>query len=356
MWAIEYGYTFGETKPVLDRVAESELQYATDEDTYGPDPLARRYDFSADPLDYAQTQMKLARYHRERLVEKFVEPGESWARAREGYEMTFYMQVRSLSMMANWLGGAYIRRDKKGDKDARPPIEVVPSDQQRQAFRFVVENAFTDNAFGLTPEILRHMGTDQWLDGDFFVLADATWPVHDRIMGIQSSVLTMLMNPSTLTGVYDNEFRVDSDKDAVTLPEIFSTISGAIWSELEDHPEQKFTDRQPWISSLRRNLQREHLDRLIDLSMPGAAYDAAARPIANLATMELRGIKKKVEHGLEHRGTIDPYSMAHLSEADLRIEKALEAQYIYNADDIGGGGYGSIIFFGEDGKAPPSDR
>ncbi len=60
-WAIEYGYTFEDKKlpEILKRCSEPELQYATDEDTSGPDPLARRYDFSKDPLDYAQEQMKL---------------------------------------------------------------------------------------------------------------------------------------------------------------------------------------------------------------------------------------------------------------------------------------------------------
>ncbi len=41
MWAIEYGYTFEkDLKPILARVAEPELQYGTDEDTWGPDPRA----------------------------------------------------------------------------------------------------------------------------------------------------------------------------------------------------------------------------------------------------------------------------------------------------------------------------
>ena len=44
-WAIEFGYTFGDTKETLKRVAEPELAYLTDDDTRGPDPLARRYDF-----------------------------------------------------------------------------------------------------------------------------------------------------------------------------------------------------------------------------------------------------------------------------------------------------------------------
>ena len=40
-WAIEYGYTFEDKKlpEILKRCTEPELQYATDEDTGGPDPL-----------------------------------------------------------------------------------------------------------------------------------------------------------------------------------------------------------------------------------------------------------------------------------------------------------------------------
>ena len=83
LWAIEYGYTFSkDLKKILARVAEPELAYATDEDTGGPDPLARRYDFSKNPLDYAKAQLDLVQYHRGRLLEKFVKSGDSWSKAR----------------------------------------------------------------------------------------------------------------------------------------------------------------------------------------------------------------------------------------------------------------------------------
>ena len=66
-WAIEYGYSFKEDlKPVLSRVGEPELAYATDEDAWGPDPYARRYDMGKDPLTYAENQMRLAQHHRQR--------------------------------------------------------------------------------------------------------------------------------------------------------------------------------------------------------------------------------------------------------------------------------------------------
>ena len=53
MWAIEYGYTSKKPDKVLKRVTEPQLIYATDEDTWGPDPRARRFDNGQNPLVYA---------------------------------------------------------------------------------------------------------------------------------------------------------------------------------------------------------------------------------------------------------------------------------------------------------------
>ncbi|HUY36239.1 MAG TPA: zinc-dependent metalloprotease [Pirellulales bacterium] len=353
LWAIEYGYTFeADLKPILARVAEPELRFATDEDTMGPDPLARRYDFSSNPLEYARSRMKLARLHRERMIEKFVKDGDSWAKARSGYEMTLKMQLDAVGNMADWLGGAFINRDKKGDKNGRPPVEVVPAAAQRDALKFVIENTFNDEAFGLTPDLLRHMTLDKWLDGDGFELfmQDATWPVHDRVMGIQGSTLTMLMNPTTLRLVYDNEVSTAADVDVLTLPELLETISTAIWSELDKPPAQGATARKPVISSLRRNLQREHLERLIDLTLPSAAFSAAHKPISNLALLRLRELKDRTAKALEQKGLLDPYTLAHLTEAQVRIDKALDAQYIYNTNDLRGPAIGFPFIFGQEPK------
>jgi hypothetical protein len=339
IWAIEYGYSFaGDLKPILNRVAERELSFATDEDTWGPDPLARRYDFSENPIEYARDQMRLAKHHRERLLEKFVKDGESWSRARRGYLMTLTVQARAVGMMANWVGGVYVHRDKKGDKDARVPLDVVPAQKQREALEFVLENAFKDDAYGLNAQLLSHMTVDKWLDGDFhFALDDPDWPIHDQIMGLQASTLTMIMNPTTLRRVYDNEYRVPPDQDMLTLPELMDAVSKSIWKEIEGLPEKSYTARMPLISSLRRNLQREHLERLIDLSLPGAGSGAAYKPISNLAVAELRAIRGKADRLIAEGGEkVDPYTRAHLTEASERIARALDAQYIYNTQDIGG--------------------
>lgn len=352
MWAIEYGYTFGDLKPVLARVAEPELVYGTDEDTGGPDPLARRYDFTKNPLDYAEEQMRLAAHHRARLLKDFVKDGDSWDRVRYGYEMILGLQTRSLSMMANWVGGAHVNRDKKGDPNGRKPIEVVPADTQRKALAFVVNNAFKDESFGLSSELVTAMGLDKWSDDMNSMMEESTWPIHDRIMGIQASALTSIMNPTTLKRVYDNEFRVPADQDSLTLPEMLSTVTTGVWTELDAKAEGNYSARKPMISSLRRNLQREHLERLIDLTLPGNAQGAAGKTISTLASEQLRQIVKKIEAAQAAAADKhDPYTTAHLAQAKDRITKALDADYILNPTRGGAGG-GTRIIIGSETEVP----
>ncbi len=327
-WAIEYGYTFeADLKPILARSAEPHLQYATDEDTTGPDPLARRYDFSADPLDYANEQMALARKQRAELLDKFVKDGQSWARARRGYLLTLSNQTRVVSMMANWIGGAHVYRHRKGDPNAKAPIEVVPVDKQRKALQFVVENSFRDEAYGLTPEMLRHMTVDKWWDDDS-AGQESTWPVHDNILGLQASALTYVLNPATLARVYDNEFRVPAGEDALTLPEVIETVSKVVWESIDKAEDGKqYTARQPLVSSFQRNLQREYIDRLMALANGSTSGSPAQKPVSDLACLQLEQLRVRLD-ALKDNPVLDPYTKAHLAESSKRIAKALEAQYV----------------------------
>ena len=350
-WAIEYGYTFDEKSlpGILKRCGEPELQYATDEDTSGPDPLARRYDFSADPLDYAQEQMRLVKLYRGRILEKFVEDGETWAKARRGYELTLSIQTRAVSMMANWVGGAFVNRDKKGDPKDRPAIEVVSAKQQRNALQFVIDQTFNDKAFGLTPKLLERMTSNRWLDGSDAHLGtsgEATWPVHDRVLGVQASALTSLMNPTTLRRVYDNELRLPAKDDALTLPELLNKIGDSAWTEINSKCPENCNNRKPMISSLRRNLQQEHVQRLIDLILEKNDRTAAYKPISDLARMQLVDLATKINKRVSScHGKMDDYSKAHLLEASMRIKRALEAGYTYGGTQSSG--VQTIMILGE---------
>lgn len=323
MWAIEYGYTFDDPKKVLERAAEPELVYLTDDDTGGSDPLARRYDLGADPLAYAQNVIRIVQQHRAKGLDKYVKDGQSWAKARQGYERTLSMQTSAVGIMANWIGGTHVTRTHKGDPNSGAPLTPVDAGKQRDALVFVIDNCFKDDAYGLTPDLIAHMTIDKWGDGGDRGTGDSAWPVHDRIMNTQVSTLSMIMNPTTLKRVYDNEFRTPVDQDALTLPELLQRLSDAIYTELAAPLDGvTFTERKPMISSLRRNLQSSMTDRLIILAGDDAAMP---RPIRTLCTSYLRKVNTQLDSLLKKSegGQIDAYTLAHLQDLNDRIDRAL---------------------------------
>src|SRR5262249_2981695 len=152
-------------------------------------------------------------------------------KARWGYLVTLSTQLGVVNMMSGWLGGSFCYRDQKGDPGDRKPIEPVGADKQRAALAFVLENSFYDKAVGLSPDLLARMSVERWWE-DGSANEEPTYQVHDRIAGVQASVMTMLLNPTVLRRVYDTELSVPSDVDVMTLPELLDSISKATWEEI----------------------------------------------------------------------------------------------------------------------------
>jgi len=333
MWAIQFGYGAEEDRAkILARVGEPELIYHTNIDMIGPDPRVMTWDIGADAFEFGESRMKLVRDLRGKITTDLVKDGESWRKARERYYQLLDNQLSAVAAVSRWIGSSYVNRDFKGDPAKRPFIENVPADKQRQALAFVINNALKDDAFGLTPQLVQFMGIQLYPDGPGYAAAqsDPSFEVHDLVSGVQASALTMVINPTTLRRLYDNEFRtMGVEPNPLTLAEVMNTITDAVWADLKS-PNEKFTASKPMASSFRRNLQREYVERLIDLSFTGDAASPAQRTIANLATLKLRQLSERIKPVIANPGNVDEYTMAHLTDAQARIGRALEAQYIYN--------------------------
>ncbi len=335
-WAIEYGYTPDEKKlpEIAGRVAEAGLQYATDEDAAGPDPLVRRFDLGADPINYGKRQIELVHKLRGELLDRAVKDGEPWYPARQFFNMLLYQQAGSVSMVSRFIGGTYVNRDRKGDPNARPPMIPVEAAREREAFKFVVENAFRDEAFGLTPELLAYLATDKQSHWDNYS-GSPEFPVHDTVMGVQRGVLLTLMNPTILSRVYDNEFLVPENQDAFTLPELLNGLTEEIWSEvLQSNPANgKYTNRKPMISSLRRNLQREYISNLIDLNEIDGSW-GTPRAVQALSMEWMVNLRDRIDKILKSGDAknLDDYSRSHLQECHQRLSTSIDAIKTYSGN------------------------
>jgi hypothetical protein len=258
-----------------------------------------------------------------------VKDGEPWARARSAYQLLLGRHLAAVRIASEFVGGVETNKSSKGDKGAQPPVVPIDALTQRRALAFVLDNTFDEAAFGITRELLSKMTVEKWSDpggfGAFF--QEATYPIHDTVLGVQSAAVMMVLNPITLQRVYDNEFRKEPDTDALTVPEVLDSVINTAWKELDNIGDG--TLRKPSITSFRRNLQRELLARLIDLTLPDGSFTAAYRPIQNLTVLKLRELKGRIDRALNNGG-LDAYTRAHLTESSVRIGKALDAGYIYN--------------------------
>lgn len=327
LWAIEYGYG-SDPKKVLLRVGEPENAYLTDDDTGGPDPLARRYDFSKDPIDYARAQMALVEQLRGRLLDEYVKDGDSWERARKGYLITLRKQRQMIDMMAGWVGGTHVARVRKGDPNTADPLTPVDPTQQRTALRFILDHSFNDDAYALSPELLSKMTLEKWGRSSGGMSGSSAWPIHDEVSLVQKTALTLLFNPSRLDSIRDNEFRTPSDQDALTLPEIFEVTQAVVFEELSlEALDGDFDNRNPMISSLRRMLQTDLADRLIVMANGKARFSEPVRQLALLHLQRLDSKLNDVIAAAKDQG-LDTYSLAHLNDLKTRTGRSLDAIYV----------------------------
>ncbi len=326
-WAIAFGY--GPESEVEETLKLSQqpghLFIPQSEITFASDPRNVTWDNGADNMNFARSRLSLVQKLRAELVSDIVDDGESWSVARRRFGSFLNTHLQSVSIAANYVGGSYVTNARKGDPDAKAPITDIPASRQREAMNFVIENTFEDEAFGITPELVRHLGKEYWWDpqGINQLLADPSVTVHDLVGGMQATGLTFLINPTRLRRVYDNEFRADPS-ELFTMAELVTTVTDRAWSECNPTSGSSGSDIK--ISSFRRNLQREHAERLIQLMLLDGMSSPSLRTIATLATAELIRVDSMCERSLDRNPDI--YTTAHLNDIRTRISRSLDAAYV----------------------------
>lgn len=343
IWAIEYGYTDkkgDDLKKIAARSAEPALNYATDEDTrsYDSDPLSNRFDLGKDPLKFASRQMATASSLWPDVVKSTVKDGEGYQRARQAFGMLFSEYWRTAYYASRFPGGVYVNRDHKGSKDARPPYQLVEPARQREAMKLLAETAFSTQNF--PPDVLNYLAATRWRHWGIRQYIRLDYPIHEFVAMMQSRILYRLTNQITLARLHDSELKVAGDADAYTLAEHLRTLVQACFSEWQI-PEKpgEYTNRKPYISSFRRNLQRIAVKQLADvLSTPGMSMYSLLSPFRfsgvampedarTLCRLHLADLDRQITALLGKEDLkLDDYSRAHLQDCQERIRTILSAK------------------------------
>ncbi|MGJ5629467.1 zinc-dependent metalloprotease [Nostoc sp. CALU 1950] len=351
-WAIEYGYKISPSttleaiipeseKSFLEQIAlaspQPELSYATDEDIWDINPLANVWDMSSDVLLYSQWQMDNARFMWQRLDKGYLSKGESYSNLRLKFNRVLKYYFRNASLLSKYIGGQSFRRLHASD-DAAWAFVPVSLLKQRQALTKLQEYVFAEDAFSFSPELLNQLAPSRWEHwGSSAPYNRLDYPIHDRILSFQSAILRSLLDSDRLNRLQDIELKT-LPGEALSLPELLDTLQTGIWAEV-------FAPGEPKpISSIRRSLQREYLNILLQMMLGTTNTPEDGR---TLAWYELRQLQKVIDVRLKQLGeqrvdgiptlgaaanpddqSLDIYTLAHLEASGDRITKALNAQLL----------------------------
>jgi len=256
------------------------------------------------------------------ILDWAVKDKESWYFARNSFLNLLFEKVIVMDYVGSYIGGQYTSRSHRGDPDPKPPFEPVDAQTQREALAFIEENLFSDAFFTFPPEVLNHLAAPRWWHDGMSISFTVDFPIHDWIGLFQWWNLFDRLLPNTLRRIHDAELKTEA-ADKFTAAEYVQRIQNACWSDVSARRASggSWSHSSPFLSSIRRSLQREYLNLAEPLvrTPPGVVFSPDLHAMVQHA---LRKLNQQIKEVLE-TGKVDFASEAHLTSCKTRIELML---------------------------------
>jgi hypothetical protein len=301
-----------ELQRIAARSSEPLLAFGTDEDNaFGIDPETIQLDLGADPIAFAAKRLAIARDLFRRQETRELSPERDYAVLRRSLAYAVADVTRAVDTLARQIGGVRTLRDFPGS--GRDPLQPVDAVVQRQALALMADGVLAADGLAVSPALQRRMAPDFLDRAEFFVPTD--YAVPQRLLELQRAVLGHLMSDTVAARILDSVGKFDRPAEAFQLSELYARLFAAVWSEL---------DRAQAIPPPRRELQREHVNRLATaLLRPTPQARADAR---SLLRAQSRALLVRIEAAQQRRGgTLDAETQAHLADAADTLRLALAA-------------------------------
>ena len=318
-WAIEYAY-----KPIAPEQENAELlriaarsndpllAYGSDEDAaVGIDPETIQLDLGADPIAYAAKRLEIARDLFGRQERRELKPDESYAVLRRSLAYAISDAGRAVGVLVRQIGGVRTLRDHPGS--GRDPLKPTDAATQRQALDLIARNVLAIDGLAVTPTLQRRLAPDFEDRADNPALP-TDYPVPQRLLDLQRVVLNQLMSDAVAARILDSVGKADRPDMAFQLSELYERLDRAIWSELAKGGN---------ISATRRELQREHINRVAStLLRPSPQARADQRSLLRVQALQLQA---QLDKALKRQG-MDAATRAHLQDSAETLAQALAAK------------------------------
>ena len=325
-WAIEYAYkpmpagTTPEAERVeLQRIAarssDPQLAFGTDEDNFvGLDPETIQLDLGNDPIAFATKRLAIARDLFRRQEKRELPPDRDYAVLRRSIGYAINDATRAVGVLVRQIGGVRTLRDFPGS--GREPLMPVTAAVQREALDLISRAVLSPEGLTLTPALQRRLAPD-FLDRAEGGVA-TEFSVQQRLLDLQRAVLNYLMSDVIATRILDSVGKFDRAADAFQLGELHQRLATDVWSDLVGGSVSGNS-----ISSARRDLQRDHVNRLsLAVVRPSGGGRADVR---GLMREQARALLVRLDDTLRKRPGMDAATRAHLADSADTLRQALTA-------------------------------
>jgi hypothetical protein len=302
-FAIEWGYTPilsarnpDDEKHYLDQVAARQvsnpmLRFGGENTQSLIDPTVQTEDLGSDPIEATTYGLKNLARVAKLLVPATTKFGEDYKLLSETYTSLLTQRRMELFHVMKLVGGI-VETDYhsgRGDEVFKP----VPGPKQRQAVKFLVDNALTTPRDLLIPAILSRI--------------QATG-VADQVLASQRAIVNNLLSEPRAKRM--EEIAANTPVGAYTVAEMVQDVQNGVWSEL--------SQPKPAIDLYRRNLQRAYLDNYKQMLAGDSPTSTDLRPLGRGA---LRRLAVAIDKAIPR--SADSLTALHLEDCRKNIERIL---------------------------------
>ena len=321
-WAIEYAYKpvpaeheKAELAKIAARSAEPLLAYGTDEDNFlGVDPESLQFDLGNDAVAFAKKRVGIARDMLARQESRTLGADQDYSVLRRAVSFALRDMGRAAGILARQIGGVRTLRDHAGS--GRDPLTPVPAGEQRAALDILASGFLSADSFRMSAALQRKLAldyqerTDAVFRGEAMAATD--FSLAAQVIELQRGVIGQLLSDTVASRLLDSESK--APKEALRLSELYNRLDRSVWSELSTGGD---------IPSLRRELQREHVNRIANLLLrPSTLSRADAR---SLVRIEAQAMLTRI-HAASKRGGLSAEARAHLQDSAETLSQALSAK------------------------------
>ncbi|HEY0858397.1 MAG TPA: zinc-dependent metalloprotease [Albitalea sp.] len=321
-WAIEYAYKplpaareSAELEKIAARSADPLLAYGTDEDNFlGVDPESLQFDLGSDVVAFAKKRVGIARDLLARQEGRQLAADQDYSVLRRSVSFALRDMGRAASALTRQIGGVRTLRDHAGS--GRDPLLPVPAAEQRAALDILASGFLSADSFKISPALQRRLAIDYQERTDAVFRGEAApttdFSLASQVIELQRGVIGKLLSDSVASRLLDSESK--SPKDALRLSELYTRLDKSVWSELATQSD---------IPPLRRELQREHVNRLAGMLLRPS--DLSRADTRSLMRAQAKALLTRLD-AASKRKNLGPEARAHLQDSADTLSQALAAK------------------------------